>query len=409
MNNLQTTGRAASERKVKVFTAAEIKEKVRNGNVLTVDDVDAVTCGTFGVMSGTMIMLSMSVAEPGIFRKADSVTLNGVKGHPGPCPNESLGVVDCIIYGTEHRDMFYGGGHLFKDIVSGHPIDVKIRSDKKTVEKRLTIDDIPFARMIITRGAFKNYTGFVNPEKETHRTIFSVMGMHGLYEDMSVSGCGEINPLENDPDAVHLKEGTSVLINGVKGMIIGDGTRSSPDRKNLSAFADMKGMDPDMMGGFITSLGPECLTSVAAAIPITDEISLKNVCILDEDIKIPISDVHTRTPIGEGTYGEVWTGTDREVTIIPENCKGCNICDAVNLCPVGATGIADIDRRSCVMCGTCVKACKHKVFNANLGSVMLNGTDVNITLRQSDRNRAEALCVLLKRMIERGDWKVGGM
>jgi len=409
MKNVQTINRAISERRAKVFTAAEIKELVRKGNTPNEDYVDVVTCGTFGVMSGTMAMFSIPVSEPGKFQKADSITLNGVKGYPGPCPNESLGIVDCIVYGTEHRDMFYGGGHLFKDLVRGCPINIKIISDKKTIEKRLSLKDIPFARMIITRGAFKNYTGFVNPEKDTFRTIFSVTGMHGLFDEMSVSGCGEINPLENDPDAVHLRRGVPVMINGSKGMIMGDGTRSSIDRRNLSAYADMKDMDPNMMGGFVTSSGPECLTSVAVAIPITDGISLKNVCILDENIKIPISNVHTRMSMGEGRYSDVWKGTDRRISVNSENCRKCSMCDASNVCPVGAAHTASIDEKSCVVCGACVQACKHKVFNADLGRMILNGAEVSITLRQSDRNRAEELCSVLKKKIECGEWDVGGL
>ena len=36
---------------------------------------------------------------------------------------------------------------------------------------------------------------------------------------------------------------------------MGKGTRASPDKPNVSAFADMKGMDPDMMGGMKPLMG----------------------------------------------------------------------------------------------------------------------------------------------------------
>ena len=39
-----------------VFTADELKTKLKNGEKLTVDDVDVVTCGTSGVMSGTLMV-----------------------------------------------------------------------------------------------------------------------------------------------------------------------------------------------------------------------------------------------------------------------------------------------------------------------------------------------------------------
>ena len=63
---------------VLVMTAAEFKQHIRKGDTITPDEVDVVTTGTFGVMSGTYAGLSIPVAEKNAFKTADRVWLNGV-------------------------------------------------------------------------------------------------------------------------------------------------------------------------------------------------------------------------------------------------------------------------------------------------------------------------------------------
>jgi len=403
MKTIDSIDSLIKKRKAKVYTASEIKEMVRNGRTPSADDVDVVTCGTFGVMSGTMAVLSIPIAEAGSFAKAETIKINGVPGIPGPCPNENLGVVDCIVYGTSHRDRRYGGGHLFKDIVRGDIITADVTSGGKHFRKELTIGEIPSARIIVTRGAFRNYTAFVNQEYERFETIFSVTGMKGNHSEASVSGCGEINPIQNDVSS-YLREGAPVLVNGGPGVILGPGTRSSPARKNLSAAADMKNMDPDMMGGFITSAGPECMTSFTAAIPITDKTSLNGILALDGLIDLPVAEIHTRTPGAVVSYRNVWTGTSRAIAANPEKCLHCSSCVPYDLCPVEALEPARIDVGKCVVCGSCVSSCVGNVFSADLGSIEYSGKNIPITLRQSDRNRAERSAERLKEMIRQGKW-----
>ncbi|MDR2866166.1 MAG: methanogenesis marker 16 metalloprotein [Methanomassiliicoccaceae archaeon] len=389
-------------KKAKVYTAAEIKDMVRNGRIPSIDDVDVVTCGTFGIMSGTMAILSFDIAEPGAFAKADSIELNGVPGIPGPCPNENLGIVDCAVYGTSKRDGRYGGGHLFRDMVSGSMIKVDVTSGNKKFARNMTIDDIATARMIVTRGAFRNYTAFLNHDERIYNTIFSVTGMKGPLKEVSVSGCGEINPMQNDIS--YLREGAPVMVNGGPGVILGPGTRSSVSRPNISASADMKGMDPDMMGGFITSNGPECLTSFAAALPITDEMSLRRIMVLDSEIDLPVAEISTRTAKASASYGNVWEGTSRSITVTAHRCVSCGSCEAQERCPTEALRPAHIDTGRCVACGACASVCPERVFSADLGRIRYDDRAVPITLRQSDRNRAEASCEKLKKMVETGKW-----
>ena len=176
----------------------EVSLLVREGNNPKAEDVDVVTTGTCGIMSGTAAILHVPVADPGAFKKAKNILLNGVPGFPGPCPNEWLGSVDLIIYGTAHSiyDSKYGGGFLFKDIVGGNEIEVEVESTEGEIFKSTTnINDIGTAQMIGTRLAFKNYNSFTNPSEEVVSSIFHAIDMEGPFKGLSISGCGQLNPL----------------------------------------------------------------------------------------------------------------------------------------------------------------------------------------------------------------------
>ena len=395
-----------SERKAKVLTASEFKTLVDRDGKDAVKDVDVVTCGTMGVMSGTMAIMTVPVTGPGVFKRADRMTLNGIQVNVGPCPNESLGIVDCIVYGTAKRDMSYGGGHLFRDLVAGKKVDVEVESEGVTYRNSVTLSEIPFARMVTTRGAFKNYTCFVNGSDSTAKTIFSgPEGLRGNLAEASVSGCGELNPLQNDPDMRHIVPGSAVLLNGSPGIVIGTGTRSSAEKPNLSMAADMHSMDPRYMGGIRTSEGPECVSSVAVAIPVTDDRTIGDLSIRDRNAKLPLADVRDRKPVHSTTYASVWNG-GTSIMVNMESCIHCTKCTADIGCPMDARPSGGIDSDLCISCGACVANCRGNVFAADMGSIDYGGTEVPIRIRQSSRAKAEELCSILKSRIEDGDWFV---
>ena len=408
MKDIDSIQSKISGKRAKVYTASEFKEMIRRGDVKGPDDVDAVTCGTFGVMSGTMMILTVPVAAPAEFKKADRIELNGVPGIVGPCPNESLGKVDCIIYGTSHRDNEYGGGHLFRDIVEGNKIEVKVWSEGRLFVNNITKKDLIFARMLLTRGAFKNYTCFFNESAEDQPTIFSGKGgiKSGLSE-ATVSGCGEINPLQNDPEMRYIRPGASALLNGSPGMVIGMGTLGNLTKPNLSIAADVEGMIPEFMGGFVTSKGPECITSVALAIPVTDQRSFEDLSVLDKDTTLPLADVRDRAVRSKIDYSSVWQGTDWKVTVDASKCINCQVCEAEENCPTRALEYGGIiDDALCMSCGYCVSKCPGEVFIAKMGSVSYNGKEIPITLRQSSRLKGEELCLMLKEKVADGSWKL---
>ncbi|MEI7856542.1 MAG: methanogenesis marker 16 metalloprotein [Methanomicrobiales archaeon] len=392
-----------------VCTAAELKERIAEDETITAADVDVVTTGTFGVMSGTLAVLHLPVTAPGTFRHAEKVWLNGVPAIPGPCPNEGLGSVDLVVYGTARASATYGGGHLFRDIVAGHEVAVEVESSHERFSRTVTLADMGHARLITTRSAFRNYLAVLNTKPDTVQTIFSAKGLTGPYTEVSVSGCGDINPLQNDPGFRVIGPGTRILLNGGTGYVMGTGTRSSREKPNIAAYGDMHAMIPEMMGGFVTSLGPECNTSVAIPIPVLDDAVLAGLRITNDGIPLPVADVRDRVPFATACYADVWDGTDSVISFSPGTCIQCETCTSAQSCPTGAiTPQAGIDTVLCVNCGTCVRECPGGAFSGNLGALPVNSTKVPITLRQSDRARALRLCTHLKDLILNRKFSITG-
>lgn len=383
-----------------VMTADELCKRVRSGGDVSFEDVDVVTSATCGVKSGTYAVLSFKVAERDEFERAERVFLNGVPAFPGPCPNERLGIIDSIVYGTSRRDERYGGGHLFRDLVSHEEIEVMVETvEGKTIETTTNLAEIPFARLCSTRNAFKNYNAFVNPEQNEVASIFSVSMFEGAFKGLTFSGCGELNPLEKDPFLDSLGMGTKILMNGAEGFVIGKGTRSSAEKPNLMGIADMHAMQPEYVGGFRTSAGPEVWNSWAVPIPIVNERVLETAKRLDEEIKLSVLDVHTRLPVGEITYADVWR--DLQVRFDVRNCIKCKECQVASTCPMDAfDGLArEVNVDLCCNCGACVHSCHGEAFYCDLGTVTLSGRQIPVTLRQSDKKRALKMAVMLKNLI----------
>lgn len=370
-----------------VMTAQEIKECTEKEAA----EVDVVTTGTRGVMSGTYGVFSIPI-KSSRFSKAKSLFLNGICAHPGPCPNENLNLIEAVVFGTASAGN-YGAGMLFRDMLENKPIHVEaVAKDGTQISEDVFFEDMPYAKLMSTRNAFRNYSAMTNPHDHPITTIFHALEFPPNYKELTFSGCGSINPVQNDPSLRTIGIGTKVLVNGAKGFVTGAGTRSTPQSPNLTAVADMKEMNPDYMGGFMTSEGPECIVSWAVPIPILDETLLKNVRIQDEQIQLPLSDVSIRKPMTYIDYGKLWNETSLSVKANSDKCKECEVCKAVKSCPVNAiSDVLEINRHRCFNCGLCSTICPD-VFHADLGKVQvcLDGImrEIPVACRQSDRARA---------------------
>jgi putative methanogenesis marker 16 metalloprotein len=393
-----------------VITAQEVAELVGAGEQSRLSEVDVVTTATRAVMSGTYAVLSFPVARPASFLRARRAWINGVPAQVGPCPNENLGVLDLVVFGTAHsRDRpNYGGGHLFRDLVERKLALVDVETDDgRGLQANVGLDEMPHARLFGSRHAFKNYSAFVNAGAEPVNTIFHSRGFAPGCQEATFSGCGRINPLKNDPLLESIGIGTRILMNGAEGYVLGTGTRSSRERPNLSGFADMHKMAPELMGGFVTSAGPECICSWAVPIPIVSKTILAEIARPDRGIAMPVNDVCSRTVIGQADYGDVWTDVDLEVEFEPQRCTGCKSCLVEEACPMRAVkseeGQVRRDGALCFHCGLCVTVCPSAVFSCRLGAIRLKTAvglkSVPVVLRQSDRLRAQWMAEGLKRRI----------
>jgi putative methanogenesis marker 16 metalloprotein len=403
-----------------VLTAEEVSRLVEKKDRSSLEEVDVVTTATRAVMSGTYAILSFPVAEPGSFQRARNVWLNGISAQVGPCPNEKLGVLDMVIFGTTHsRDRpDYGGGHLFRDLVERKAIQVEVQTDEGgLLQTEAGLEDMPQARMFGSRHAFKNYSAFVNPGSRPVRTIFHARGFEPHCQGATFSGCGQINPLKCDPLLETIGIGTRILLNGAEGYVLGTGTRSSRDKPNLSGFADMHHMTAEYMGGFGTGLGPECICSLAVPIPVTSPTILEEIARRDREIALPVNDINTRTVIGQADYGDVWEDVDLEVEFDPQRCRGCKKCLVEMACPMRAVRydqearVAIRDGSLCFHCGLCVTECPNGAFRCRLGALRMKTSSgsvrsVPVVLRQSDRLRAVKLSGELKRRILEGSFRM---
>ena len=403
-----------------VLTAEEVSRLVEDEDRSSLEEVDVVTTATRAVMSGTYAILSFPVAEPGSFQRARNVWLNGISAQVGPCPNENLGVLDMVIFGTAHsRDRpDYGGGHLFRDLVEGKTIQVEVQTDEGgLLQAEVGLEDMPHARMFGSRHAFKNSSAFVNPGDQPVRTIFHARGFEPHCQGATFSGCGQINPLKCDPLRETIGIGTRILLNGAEGYVLGTGTRSSRDKPNLSDFADMHHMTAEYMGGFITGLGPECICSLAVPIPVTSSTILEEIARRDREIALPVNDINTRTVIGQANYGDVWEDVDLEVEFDPQRCRGCRRCLVERACPMRAVRydqearVAIRDGLLCFHCGLCVTECPNGAFRCRLGALRMKTSSgsvrsVPVVLRQSDRLRAGKLSGELKNRILDGSFRM---
>jgi putative methanogenesis marker 16 metalloprotein len=239
--------------------------------------------------------------------------------------------------------------------------------------------------------------------------------MDGNFESFSFSGCGEINPLQNDPSGNTIKKTSKVLLNGSEGIVLGNGTRSSDIKPNLMLAADMHQMNSTYVGGFKTAEGPEVFDSVAIPVPVLDENVFNSLMVLNKEISLPIADIQGRhLPLFETDYETVWNDHDERPKFHEEKCINCSDCLVEERCPtfayVNKKGNKNLDLVKCFGCGMCAYSCLGNAFEMNTGSVPVeidgNNHNIPIACRQSDIKRAKSLASKLKIMIKNNEFKL---
>ena len=247
----------------------------------------------------------------------------------------------------------------------------------------------------------------INCESYKVDTIFSCLPFEANKSEITFSGCGALNPFQNDPEFETFGVGSPILVNGSIGYLIGPGTRNYIEKPNMMTVTPMIDMKPEYMGAFKTSYGLEPICSIAASIPILNENIFNNLVKSDKDVKLTILSLVGREKVGECTYGDVWDNNFL-MKYDPKACKNNEKYKIIDICPTNAFIIENgiitaIDRSRCFNCGTCARLCP-EAFKLDLKTVKFEGQDIPIVLRQSDRYGAIMLAEQLKSMILKGEF-----
>ncbi|MFH1933398.1 MAG: homocysteine biosynthesis protein [Pseudomonadota bacterium] len=240
-----------------VLTDTEFMEKIQKGVELNLGDIDVITTAFYAETSGTAAMIGVPVAERGAFTRAKKLWLNGVLGYPGPAPNERLGLVEGLFFSSKmsnNRQGNYSGAHLIKDVIRREEIQVACLSvEGDTYRTTFTLDQADFARMYVYNCFFRKL-------------------------------CSGSKASSRDSHLKTIRAGSKILLNKSPGIVIGCGTRSTPEDRALSLAADMFGMDPGDIKELETETGTTITNSVALAIPVLTEEILKDLadCLVTE-------------------------------------------------------------------------------------------------------------------------------
>jgi CBS domain-containing protein len=136
------------------------------------------------------------------------------------------------------------------------------------------------------------------------------------FGNVSYSGAGCLSPLINDPKLEMIGSGVPIFLCGAKGMVIGQGTQTSPANlfATLMTTGNLKEMSPDFLrAASFTGYGVSIYLGVGVPIPVTNLDVVRNTAIRDEDIKTSIVDYgvpsRNRPGVLEVNYNQLKSGT----------------------------------------------------------------------------------------------------
>ncbi|MCF8061963.1 MAG: homocysteine biosynthesis protein [Deltaproteobacteria bacterium] len=349
----------------KTKTIEEINRKIRSGSVVVVTademggivrskgpekaarEVDVVTTGTFAPMCSSGVFMNFGPVKPAI--KAAKILLNGVPAYGG------LAAVDLYLGATEpaeddplnhiHPGWFkYGGGHVIGDLVAGRKVKLQATAygtdcyPGRELERRITLEELPYAVMVNPRNGYQNYNCAINLSKKTIYTYMGVLKPRAANANYSTSGC--LSPLFNDPWYRTIGMGTRIFLGGAQGFVTGPGTQHKPGAPRgdngvplapagtLMVTGDLKKMDPRWVVG-VSMVGYGCSLALGLGIPIPvlDEEMARYTGVTDEDLFTQIVDYGRDYPRGEAkslgrvSYAELMSGSirfeGREVATVP--------------------------------------------------------------------------------------------
>ena len=322
--------------KAVVLNAEEMTEAVRKmGKEEAARKVDVVTTGTFSPMCSSGLLFNIGQPEPPLI-KTSKVWLNGVPAYAG------LAAVDSYIGATETSEddplnkvypgsFKYGGAHVIEDLVRGKTVHLRAEAygtdcyPRKSLDRKITLADMPFAELYNPRNCYQNYNAAVNL---TSRIVYTYMGpLKPNLRNVNFATSGKLSPLFNDPYFRTIGLGTRIFLGGGTGYVIGSGTQhvSAPKRTErglpltpsgtIQVKGDLKGMDARYIRGLsFLGYGVTLAVGVGIPIPILNEKMAWFTGVDDNDIMMPVKDYGHDYPNGlprilkHCTYEELTSG-----------------------------------------------------------------------------------------------------
>ena len=308
--------------KAVVLTAEAMTRAVRDmGPELAAREVDVVTTGTFSPMCSSGLFFNFGQPEPPVIR-ASRIWLNNV-----PCAG-GLAAVDGFIGATEpaeddplnkvHPGRFkYGGGHVIEDLASGRAVHLRAESygtdcyPRRSLERDVTLDDLPWAQLVNPRNCYQNYNVAVNGGKKIAYTYMGPLKPGMRNANYATAGC--LSPLLNDPYLRTIGLGTRIFLGGGVGYVIGAGSQHVAEPKRapngvplagsgtLMLKGDLKGMDGRYLRGHsFLGYGWTLAVGVGIPIPVLNAEMAAFTGVSDADILLPVKDYGRDYPNGVG-------------------------------------------------------------------------------------------------------------
>ncbi|MDG6256385.1 MAG: homocysteine biosynthesis protein [Methanomicrobiaceae archaeon] len=299
----------------RVVSAEEMPDIVQElGEERALEEVDVVTTGTFGAMCSSGAFFNFGHADPPI--RMERIWLNDVEAYAG------IAAVDAYLGAASDSDtqgIEYGGAHVLEDLVAGNPVELRALSrgtdcyPRKTITTELYLEDMNHAIMCNPRNAFQRYAAATNTSERTLHTYMGTLLPHG--GNISFSGAGTLSPLANDPHLRVIGSGVPIFLCGARGMVVGDGTQSSPGSQfgNLMTTGDLQEMSYDFLrAATFTGYGATLYVGVGIPLPVIDIGVVRSTAVRDEDISTPVVDYgvprRDRPTVRTVTYQDLKSG-----------------------------------------------------------------------------------------------------
>jgi uncharacterized protein (DUF39 family) len=246
----------------------------------------------------------------------ERIWLNDVEAYGG------LAAVDTYIGATQQSDTLeeqYGGAHVLEDLVSGKSVELRATSrgtdcyPRRTITTELLLENLNQAIMCNPRNAYQRYNAATNT---TDRLLHTYMGtLLPNSGNITYSGAGILNPISNDPKLRLIGSGVPIFLCGAQGMVIGEGTQSSPAGGfgTLMVTGNLKEMSPDYLrAATMTGYGVTLYVGIGVPLPVLDLDVVRATAVRDGDISVDIIDYgvpsRNRPQIRSVTYAELRSG-----------------------------------------------------------------------------------------------------